>query len=248
VEGVNPAMIEGEIVGEGFHLAFVKQVYAAAEKIFPMFDIGPNGERVTSINVLAALLGESVEDLKPRAVVPGVAKGTRHVTVRITIDAAERASKPTTGKTTPRKGGEKGEKEGDGDGAPTHGLPPYVWLTKDGHPVGGQDMQPWPNGFDDQDRGTAQDLGTGGLLYKIDYDNASHIRYRLSARGDVARDVVTEKYILGANPDVVLRTRTSRHDRRNERRRAGSRFHRAGAGGKSPQDCRWLGSHRRPGG
>lgn len=34
-------------------------------------------------------------------------------------------------------------------------------------------------------------------MYKINYDNAYHVKYRLTARGDVARDVVTEKYILG---------------------------------------------------
>jgi hypothetical protein len=83
------------------------------------------------------------------------------------------------------------------DNAPTHGLPPFVLLTKDGHPVGTQETQCWPEDFTENDGGIVQDLGRDGLLYKINYDNAYYIKYRLGARGDVARDVVTEKYILG---------------------------------------------------
>ena len=41
------------------------------------------------------------------------------------------------------------------------------------------------------------DLGNSEVIYKINYDNAYHIKYRLQQRSDVARDVVTEKYILG---------------------------------------------------
>jgi hypothetical protein len=36
-----------------------------------------------------------------------------------------------------------------------------------------------------------------GVLYKINYDNVYHLKYRRAARGgDVGRDVITEKYIL----------------------------------------------------
>jgi hypothetical protein len=55
----------------------------------------------------------------------------------------------------------------------------------------------WPDGFTENDGGMVEDLGKEGLLYKINYDNVYHIKYRLGARGDVARDVITEKYILG---------------------------------------------------
>ncbi len=90
-----------------------------------------------------------------------------------------------------------GKRNGKGPPAPTHGLPPYRLLTKDGHPVGDQESQPWPEGFTDLDGGVIEDLGLQGVIYKINYDNAYHLKYRLSARGDVARDVITEKYILG---------------------------------------------------
>jgi hypothetical protein len=34
-------------------------------------------------------------------------------------------------------------------------------------------------------------------MYKINFDNTYHLKYRLNVQGDIARDVVTEKYILG---------------------------------------------------
>ena len=34
-------------------------------------------------------------------------------------------------------------------------------------------------------------------MYPINYDNSYHLKYRIKERGDIARDVVTEKYILG---------------------------------------------------
>jgi hypothetical protein len=117
--------------------------------------------------------------------------------VRVRIVEEEKEIKTTKGKQGKPKAGQKGRKEGDGDSAPTHGLPPYALLTKNGRLVGAQETRPWPEGFTEQDGGIIEDLGKDGLLYKINYDNASHIRYRLGARGDISRDVVTEKYILG---------------------------------------------------
>jgi hypothetical protein len=117
--------------------------------------------------------------------------------VRVRIVEEEKEIETTKGKQGKPKAGQKGSKEGDGDSAPTHGLPPYALLTKNGRLVGAQETRPWPEGFTEQDGGIIEDLGKDGLLYKINYDNASHIRYRLGARGDISRDVVTEKYILG---------------------------------------------------
>lgn len=34
-------------------------------------------------------------------------------------------------------------------------------------------------------------------MYYVNYDNAYHLRYRQQQKGDLARDAVTEKYILG---------------------------------------------------
>jgi hypothetical protein len=72
-----------------------------------------------------------------------------------------------------------------------------VLLTRDGHQVGNDDTQPWPDGLTEVDGGLVEDLGENGTLYKINYDNFYHVKYRMGARGDIARDVVTEKYILG---------------------------------------------------
>jgi hypothetical protein len=42
-----------------------------------------------------------------------------------------------------------------------------------------------------------EDFGEQGVLYKINYDNVYHLKYRRAARGgDIGRDVITEKYIL----------------------------------------------------
>lgn len=105
---------------------------------------------------------------------------------------AKRVEQP--GKKSGRGGGAAG---GDGKPSPTHGLPPYVLLTSDGRQIGEVTTQAWPEGFDEHDGGTVQDLGDGRLLYKVNYDNAYHLKYRAGQRGDVAKDVVTEKYILG---------------------------------------------------
>ncbi len=90
------------------------------------------------------------------------------------------------------------KKQGDGPQQPTHGLPRYVLLTKDGRSVGpNQKTEPWPDDISEYDGGIAADLGNDGVVDKINYDNTYHLKYRITARGDVARDVITEKYILG---------------------------------------------------
>lgn len=86
-------------------------------------------------------------------------------------------------------------KPGKGEDAQTRGLPACVLMTKDGREIPGYTTEEWPEGFSETDGGTIQDVGEESI-YKINYDNAYHLKYRLSVSG-VARDVVTEKYILG---------------------------------------------------
>ena len=117
-------------------------------------------------------------------------------TLTIRVVGEEKEPKKQT-KKGPPDSGDKGNKAGAVPDAPTHGLPRFVLLTRDGHPVGNQDTQHWPAGFTELDGGMIDDLGDQGTVYKINYDNTYHLKYRLSARGDIARDVVTEKYILG---------------------------------------------------
>jgi len=92
----------------------------------------------------------------------------------------------------------KGKKDkGKGEKAPTLGLPACILLTEDGREVPGHGVERWPKDFSDLDGGAIEDLGEQGVVYKVNYDNRYHLKYRLQQRGDVARDVVTEKYILG---------------------------------------------------
>jgi hypothetical protein len=95
------------------------------------------------------------------------------------------------------KSGKGGDRKGHGEDAPTHGLPKYGLLTKDGRKIGDQDSEHWPEGFTDQDGGIVRDLGDEQVLYLINYDNVYHLKYKMQTRGDIARDVMTEKYVLG---------------------------------------------------
>lgn len=116
----------------------------------------------------------------------------------LTIRIVDEQKEPKKQKKATQNGaGDKGKKTGEGADAPTHGLPQYRLLTRDGHSVGDDETLPWPEGFTELDGGLIEDLGEGGSIYKINYDNAYHLKYRLNTRGDIARDVVTEKYILG---------------------------------------------------
>jgi hypothetical protein len=54
----------------------------------------------------------------------------------------------------------------------------------------------WSSDLTESDGGAISDLGEG-VVYKINYDNVYHLKYRLSQRGEVSPEVVTEKYILG---------------------------------------------------
>ena len=83
------------------------------------------------------------------------------------------------------------------DTAPTHGLPHFALLTRDGRTVANVETEKWPDGFTEHDGGEVTDLGNGETLYKINYDNAYHLRYRTTQRSSVAKEVVTEKFVLG---------------------------------------------------
>jgi hypothetical protein len=70
-------------------------------------------------------------------------------------------------------------------------------LTKDGRNIGTQESETWPEGFTDQDGGLVRELGDEQILYLINYDNVYHLKYKMQTRGDIAKDVMTEKYLLG---------------------------------------------------
>lgn len=96
-----------------------------------------------------------------------------------------------------RKKGNEGDNPGEGKESPTHGLPKVVLLTKDGREIEGYATEKWPEDFSEADGGLIADLGGGEVVYKVNYDNAYHLKHRLGQHGSVARDVVTEKFVLG---------------------------------------------------
>ena len=67
----------------------------------------------------------------------------------------------------------------------------------DGRTIGGQESEIWPDGFTDQDGGIVRNFGDDQVLYMVNYDNAYHLKYKMQTRGDLAKDVMTEKYVLG---------------------------------------------------
>ncbi|MGH8529408.1 MAG: hypothetical protein ACRETN_06130 [Nevskiales bacterium] len=120
------------------------------------------------------------------------------LTIRIAEEETPPEPKPKGPKREDKtKGGGGADRKGHGTNAPTHGLPKCILLTKDGRNVGEQQTERWPEGFTDQDGGTVADLGDGQVIYKVNYDNSYHLKYKMQTRGDLAKDVVTEKYILG---------------------------------------------------
>lgn len=118
--------------------------------------------------------------------------------IGIKITEPQKPKPPTPREPKEPKAGPGGENTGKGErSAPTHGLPKCVLLTRDGGEIQGYACEKWPDDFTEQDGGLVVELGNEGSIYKINYHNAYHIKYREQQRGQVAKDVVTEKYILG---------------------------------------------------
>ncbi|RVD46253.1 hypothetical protein EN741_01930 [Mesorhizobium sp. M4B.F.Ca.ET.019.03.1.1] len=91
----------------------------------------------------------------------------------------------------------KPKQSSDGTDNATHGMPRFLLLTRDGREIDGSPTERWPDGYNEHDGADVVDLGDRETLYKINYDNAYHLRYRMSQRTQLAREVVTEKFILG---------------------------------------------------
>jgi hypothetical protein len=116
-----------------------------------------------------------------------------HLTLNIT---ARQQEDPSTGKRGAARTGPTNELRSKNTRIVDR-LPEYKLLTKDGRKIGGQPTERWMDGFNEHDGGIVQEEGKDGIVYKINYDNAYHLKYRLQQKGDVARDIVTQKYILG---------------------------------------------------
>lgn len=109
----------------------------------------------------------------------------------ITIVAIEESKEPKKKRDKPKPKPREEEKQ------PEKGLPKYKLLTKDGREVLGEKTDKWPDGFADYDGGIVEDFGEDGLIYKINFDNASHLKYRQGRKSKVEKDALTQKYILG---------------------------------------------------
>jgi len=120
---------------------------------------------------------------------PGMAKP---VTDKLELRIEEPGLKPEPNPSKPKKPKKTKEQK-----KPNLGLPPYKLLTKDGRPVGEHPVEAWTEDINDYDGGLIVDFGEEGTLYKINHDNAYHLKYRSSARGEVAKDAITEKYVAG---------------------------------------------------
>ena len=78
------------------------------------------------------------------------------------------------------------------------GLPPMVWLTRDGRELPGRDeperSEQWPDGFTDQDGGVVDPLSEDTTVFKLNYDNAHFQQFLNKERSEAAKRVVTEQY------------------------------------------------------
>ncbi|MDE0704633.1 MAG: hypothetical protein OXH59_13025 [Rhodospirillaceae bacterium] len=79
---------------------------------------------------------------------------------------------------------------------PRRSLPPYALLTKDGREVFGKATTIWPEDFTEFDGGMIREAGDR-IIYNINFDNTYHLRYRIRAKSDMARDLLSQKYITG---------------------------------------------------
>lgn len=79
---------------------------------------------------------------------------------------------------------------------PKRNLPPYILLTKDGRDVLGKKTETWPDDFTEFDGGMIKEAD-GRLIYNINFDNSYHLRYRIRAKSDMMRDLLSQKYITG---------------------------------------------------
>ena len=111
--------------------------------------------------------------------------------VEVTITASE------TIQPHPHNGGTKKKTKGTSAEQPNVGLPPYKLLTYNGREDAGQQTEQWPEGMTDEDGGSVEDLGSNGKLYKINIDNKWLQSYRRAQRGQILKDSMTQKYILG---------------------------------------------------
>jgi hypothetical protein len=121
---------------------------------------------------------------------------TDTVTLRVVAEEKEATAKEKKEKTLKAGDGGDGLK-GAGQPSANMGLPATTLLTRDGRMIGDRESEAWGDSFNETDGGLAVDLGDGQVIYKINWDNVYHLKYRMKQRGDTAKEAVSEKYLLG---------------------------------------------------
>ncbi len=111
--------------------------------------------------------------------------------ITVWITAVEKDASKTPGPTPPKP------PKGSGAEKPNVGLPRHRLLTHDGREDAGQQTVKWPEWMNDQDGGYVDDLGDGNKMYFINLDNTWLQSYRKAQRGQILKDGITQKYILG---------------------------------------------------
>ena len=102
-------------------------------------------------------------------------------TVTVRIVDQEKEPKKDEKQSGPIQGRRQGQQGRRGRFGPNHGLPPFVLLTKDGHARSATRIHDrGPTDFTELDGGIVEDLGKNGTLYKINYDNTYHVKYRMT--------------------------------------------------------------------
>lgn len=97
----------------------------------------------------------------------------------------------------PHVGGKNKKTKGTNAEPPNVGLPSYKLLTADGRIDAGQQTEQWPEWMTDEDGGFVEDLAINVKMYKINIDNKWLQSYRRAQRGQILKDSMTQKYILG---------------------------------------------------
>ncbi len=84
----------------------------------------------------------------------------------------------------------------DVDDTPRVAPPQTKWMTRDGRTIDEIGTDAWPQGFDDQDGGTTEDLGDDVKVYCINYDNAHFLNFLARQPNELSRRVAIEQYRL----------------------------------------------------
>lgn len=191
-----PISAKTDVVNDYFHRADnTGYLYISDDEIEKNFRIRQS-LKDGRLTVYLAMLADT--DIQPGATFQfEIGLNDPSIPFPITVPVKILVTEPTATEDEEKKENRKKANKQKENQKPKKGLPKYKLLTKDGREIPNEDTEEWPDDFNDYDGGIVEDFGEDGLLYKINYDNAYHIKYRQSKKTDLERDALTKKYILG---------------------------------------------------